>query len=120
MLTRRCKSLDRDRGPLHGRAGRRRVRRGEGPDATHHIGLGTELIAQAPRQDERRKDERRSRDERPAREAQGNDQRRNRRGNDRRSRHQDDSDEPTGNVVAFGDNVPAFLRIPEPVSRKAS
>ena len=46
--------------------------------------------------------------------------RRNRRGNDRRSRHQDDSDEPTGNVVAFGDNVPAFLRIPVPVSRKAS
>jgi len=74
----------------------------------------------APRQEERRRDEHRQRDERPSREAQGNDQRRNRRGNDRRSRNQDDSDEPTGNVVAFGDNVPAFLRIPVPVSRKAS
>jgi superfamily II DNA/RNA helicase len=75
---------------------------------------------QAPRQEERRHDERRQRDERPARDAQGNDQRRSRRGNDRRSRNQDDSDEPTGNVVAFGDNVPAFLKIPVPVSRKAS
>ena len=51
------------------------------------------------------------------------DQRKDRRGkgrNDRRSRREDDSDEPTGNVVAFGDNVPAFLKIPVPISRKAS
>jgi superfamily II DNA/RNA helicase len=61
----------------------------------------------------------RAHDERPQREH-GSDERRRSRGNDRRPRRQDDSDEPTGNVVAFGDNVPAFLRIPVPVSRKAS
>ncbi len=60
------------------------------------------------------------RDDRPAREAQGSNQRRRQRKSDRHSRQHDDSDEPTGNVVAFGDNVPAFLRIPVPVSRKAS
>jgi superfamily II DNA/RNA helicase len=75
---------------------------------------------QAPRQEDRRHDERRQRDERPAREARGNDQRRRQRGSDRHSRPEDHSDEPTGHVVAFGDNVPAFLRIPIPVSRKAS
>jgi superfamily II DNA/RNA helicase len=123
----------REREPRNQRGGRNR-RGNRKPDAQHApsaAATSEPVLAQAPQQqpaprqedrrrDDHRKDDRRQRDERPAREAQGNDQRRNRRGNDRRSRHQDDSDEPTGNVVAFGDNVPAFLRIPVPVSRKAS
>ena len=131
----------REREPRNQRGGRNR-RGNRKPDAQHapRVAATSEPVqvqAQQPtprqeerrrddhhkddhRKDDHRKDERRQRDERPAREAQGNDQKRNRRGNDRRSRHQDDSDEPTGNVVAFGDNVPAFLRIPVPVSRKAS
>ena len=123
----------REREPRNQRGGRNR-RSSRKPDAPHapRAAVASEPVqAQAPQQqpaprqeerrtDDHRKDERRQRDERPAREAQGNDQRRNRRGNDRRSRNQDDSDEPTGNVVAFGDNVPAFLKIPVPVVRKAS
>jgi superfamily II DNA/RNA helicase len=123
----------REREPRNQRGGRNR-RGNRKPDPQHAaraaeasepVQAQTPQQQPAPHQEERRrddhrKDERRQRDERPARETQGNDQRRNRRGNDRRSRHQDDSDEPTGNVVAFGDNVPAFLRIPVPVSRKAS
>jgi superfamily II DNA/RNA helicase len=59
---------------------------------------------------------------RPKREARRSDDRRHsgKGENNRRRQRQDDSDEPNDNVVAFGDNVPAFLRIPIPVSRKAS
>jgi superfamily II DNA/RNA helicase len=105
------------------RGGRRRSadrprRTDEAPTQAQPAAVAAEPVASAqPAPSRQHSDPKDRREHKPRRD----DERRARgEGKNRRSRDRDDSDEPTGNVVAFGDNVPAFLRIPVPVSRKAS
>ncbi|MEX2297425.1 MAG: hypothetical protein WD715_08425, partial [Dongiaceae bacterium] len=76
---------------------------------------------------EARKREQRPRSEKREQRPQQGDKRESRRSKSRGEgkthrgeRKPDDSFEEPHNVVAFGDHMPAFLRIPVPISRKAS